>query len=182
MKVIDGLIAALWIAFWVYWVASAVGVKTARGRSTGLVGSRVALALIVIVLLRSGVLGQAAVTHNRALGVIGLILVVFGLAIAVWARVYLGRNWGMPMTQKVDPELVTGGPYRNIRHPIYTGMILAMIGTAIAISVYALIPVILLGAYFVYSARTEERYLANQFPDTYPSYQRSTKMLIPFVF
>ena len=88
----------------------------------------------------------------------------------------------MPMTQKIDPELVTTGPYRTIRHPIYTGIILAMIGTAIAVSLYAFIPVVVLGAYFIHSARTEERYLAGQFPDTYLPYQRSTKMLIPFLY
>ena len=61
---------------------------------------------------------------------------VLGLALAVWARVYLGRNWGMPMSRRADPELVTTGPYRRVRHPIYSGLILAMAGTAIAVSLY----------------------------------------------
>jgi protein-S-isoprenylcysteine O-methyltransferase Ste14 len=82
---------------------------------------------------------------------------------------------------KLDPELVTSGPYRTIRHPIYAGIILATVGTAIAITVYALIPVIVIGAYFAYSARMEERYLTGQFPHSYPPCQRSTKMLIPYV-
>jgi len=88
----------------------------------------------------------------------------------------------MPMTEKVDPELVTTGPYSRVRHPIYSGIILAMIGTAIAVSWYWLLAVILLGGYFVYSAVNEERYMAGLFPDTYPAYKRSTKMLLPFVF
>src|SRR6202011_5591919 len=121
-------------------------------------------------------LGKHTVIRGLAPGLVGLIVVVLGLGLAIWARRYLGRNWGMPMTQKLDPELVTTGPYRQVRHPIYTGIILAMVGTAIAVSVYALIPVLVLGAYFAYSARTEERYLAEQFPDSYPPYQRSTKM------
>jgi protein-S-isoprenylcysteine O-methyltransferase Ste14 len=77
---------------------------------------------------------------------------------------------------------VTTGPYRRVRHPIYSGIILAMIGTAIAVSWYWLLAVVLLGAYFVYSAVMEERYIAGLFPDTYPAYKRSTKMLVPFVF
>ena len=88
----------------------------------------------------------------------------------------------MPMSEKADPELVTTGPYSAVRHPIYSGIILAMIGTAVAVSVYWLVAVVLVGAYFIYSATREERYLADQFPDTYPKYKQSTKMLIPFIF
>ena len=113
---------------------------------------------------------------------IGLALFLLGLGLAVWARLYLGRNWGMPMSRKDDPELVTTGPYHWVRNPIYSGLILAMIGTAIAVSVAWLIAAVLLGGYFVYSAIKEGAYLAGQFPDTYPAYQASTKMLIPFVF
>jgi protein-S-isoprenylcysteine O-methyltransferase Ste14 len=85
------------------------------------------------------------------------------------------------MSQKADPELVTTGPYHSIRHPIYSGIILAMIGTAIAVSLYWLVAVIFLGAYFLYSAIVEERSMARLFPDSYPEYKRSTKMLIPFI-
>jgi protein-S-isoprenylcysteine O-methyltransferase Ste14 len=113
---------------------------------------------------------------------IGLALFVLGLALAIWARLYLGRNWGMPMSQKVDPELITTGPYSSIRHPIYSGIILAMIGTAIAVSLYWLVAVVLLGAYFVYSAFMEERFMSQLFPGSYPEYKRSTKMLVPFIF
>jgi protein-S-isoprenylcysteine O-methyltransferase Ste14 len=85
------------------------------------------------------------------------------------------------MSRKVDPELVTTGPYHTIRHPIYTGIILGMVGTAIAVSWYWLIAVVAMGAYFLYSAVIEERDMAAQFPATYPDYKRSTKMLVPFV-
>ena len=112
---------------------------------------------------------------------IGLAVFVSGLALAIWARVYLGRNWGTPMSQKEDPELVTSGPYRMIRHPIYSGIILAMVGTTIAVSLYWVVAVVILGAYFFYSAVMEERYMARQFPDSYPQYKRSTKMLVPFL-
>jgi protein-S-isoprenylcysteine O-methyltransferase Ste14 len=85
------------------------------------------------------------------------------------------------MTEKVDPDLVTTGPYARVRHPIYSGIILAAVGTAIAVSPYWLVAVALLGAYFVYSAVMEERFMVSRFPDSYPRYKQSTKMLIPFV-
>jgi protein-S-isoprenylcysteine O-methyltransferase Ste14 len=86
------------------------------------------------------------------------------------------------MTQKVKPELVTSGPYRLARHPIYSGILVASIGTAVALSWLWLPVVALAGIYFIYSATVEERFLAERFPDEYPPYKRSTKMLVPFVF
>jgi protein-S-isoprenylcysteine O-methyltransferase Ste14 len=113
---------------------------------------------------------------------IGLVLFALGLAFAIWARVHIGRNWGTPMTQKDDPELVTSGPYHLVRHPIYSGILIAGIGTSVALTWLGLTVVALAGVYFLYSARVEERYLTGKFPDTYPAYKRSTKMLVPFVF
>jgi protein-S-isoprenylcysteine O-methyltransferase Ste14 len=93
----------------------------------------------------------------------------------------IGRNWGTPMAQKDEPELVTNGPYRLVRHPIYSGILAAGAGTAVALSWLWLIAVALTGVYFIYSAMVEERYLTDRFPDTYPAYKRSTKLLLPFV-
>jgi len=181
MDVASIIILVAWIMFWIYWLASSVNVKTGRTRWGQFAGFRVAAILILLLLVRAKVFKGHAVTHDDLLEGIGLAIFVAGLALAVWARLYLGRNWGMPMSQKDEPELVTTGPYRKVRHPIYSGIILAMIGTAVAVSVYWLIAVALLGAYFIYSAFIEERYMAGQFPDSYPDYKRSTKMLIPFV-
>ena len=86
------------------------------------------------------------------------------------------------MTQKDDPELVTSGPYHLVRHPIYSGILVAGVGTAMALSWIWLVAVVLAGAYFVYSATVEERYMTEQFPNSYPVYRRSTKMLVPFIF
>jgi protein-S-isoprenylcysteine O-methyltransferase Ste14 len=86
------------------------------------------------------------------------------------------------MTQKDDPELVTSGPYHLVRHPIYSGVLVAGVGTAVALSWLWLTAVMLAGVYFVYSAKVEERYLTEQFPDRYPMYRRSTKMLVPYIF
>jgi protein-S-isoprenylcysteine O-methyltransferase Ste14 len=96
--------------------------------------------------------------------------------------VHIGRNWGTPMTQKNEPELVTSGPYRLVRHPIYSGILLAGLGTGLALSWFWLIVLVLPAIYFIYAATVEERYLATQFPDEYPEYRRHSKMLVPFVF
>jgi protein-S-isoprenylcysteine O-methyltransferase Ste14 len=182
MDAIDIVIGIGWVVFWLYWIAVSLGVKAGRSRWTRFAGVRVAAILIILFLLRLRVLKEHTVTHDPWLQAVGLAIFLLGLALAVWARVYLGRNWGMPMSEKVDPELVTTGPYHTIRHPIYSGIILAMVGTAVAVSVYWLIAVILVGAYFTYSAVMEERYMAGLFPDAYPRYKQSTKMLIPFIF
>lgn len=64
--------------------------------------------------------GVTLAVHSPVLGAIGADLFVAGIAVAIWAHIHLGRNWGMPMTQKTEPELVTSGPYRVVRHPIYS--------------------------------------------------------------
>lgn len=182
MHVIDIVILVCWAAFWIYWLAASVGVKAGHSRSAGFVGIRVGILLVLLLVVRSRAFGGHATTGNPWLQGIGLAFFLLGLGLAIWARRYLGRNWGMPMSQKDDPELVTKGPYHSIRHPIYTGLLLAMIGTAIAISPYWLVAAVLLGGYFIYSAFMEERLMTGLFPDTYPEYKRSTKMLVPFIF
>jgi len=183
MHVIDVVILVGWVAFWVYWLVASVGVKAGKTRWAQFAGFRVVAILVFLLLLRGRVFkgNGAAVVTNPWLQGIGTAVFVLGLALAVWARVYIGRNWGMPMSRKADPDLVTTGPYKSIRHPIYSGIILAMIGTTLAVSVYWLVAVIFMGVYFSVSAVTEERYMAEQFPGTYPAYKRSTKMLIPHV-
>jgi protein-S-isoprenylcysteine O-methyltransferase Ste14 len=182
MHAVVPIISIGWAVFWIGWLAAAVGNKPGRSPWGRYAGIRLILAAVVVVVLRGrGFRGHGAI-DNPWLEGIGLALFVLGLALAVWARVYIGRNWGVPMTQKVDPELITSGPYRTIRHPIYSGIILAMIGTALAISPYVYVIAAALGASFIYSAVAEERYMTTQFPDAYPAYKASTKMLIPFIF
>jgi protein-S-isoprenylcysteine O-methyltransferase Ste14 len=182
MRVVDLVIGVGWVALWIYWLAASAGAKPGQSRWTCFAGVRVAIILIVLLLLRLRVLKEHATTTAPLLQGIGLAIFVPGLALAIWARIYIGRNWGMPMSRKAEPELVTTGPYRTIRHPIYTGIIFGMIGTTLAVSLYWLIAVAVLGAYFIYSAVVEERNMAELFPSTYPDYKRSTKMLIPFIF
>jgi protein-S-isoprenylcysteine O-methyltransferase Ste14 len=182
MHVVDVIIFVCWIAFWLYWIAAAFGAKSGKSRWGQFACVRIIIILVILLLARTKLLkGHHVVTTSPLLGGIGLAIFLLGLALAIWARLYIGRNWGMPMSQKTDAELVTNGPYRFIRNPIYSGIILAMIGTTIAVSLYWLIAAVLAGAYFIYSATVEARDMAARFPDTYPEYKRSTKMLIPFI-
>lgn len=175
------IIGAGWLAFWLYWIAASSRAKAGRSSWRPLALLRGAVAVVVLVMARFRVLDVRAFTHDPWLQGVGLALFVVGLALAVWARLVLGTNWGMPMSQKDQPELVTAGPYRAIRHPIYSGIITAMFGTALAVSPYWLIAFALIGGYFVYSAFVEERTMSERFPDTYQPYKRSTKMLLPFL-
>ena len=182
MKAIDIIIGVGWVVFWAYWLVMALTAKAGRSGWTQFAGIRVGLILVILFLIRLRVIkGHEVPTHNPWLLGIGLAIFILGLALAVWARVYLGRNWGMPMSQKADPELVTTGPYSQVRHPIYSGIILGMVGTAIAVSLYWLIAVAIVGAYFLFSAVIEERTMAKLFPAAYPPYKYATKMLIPYI-
>jgi protein-S-isoprenylcysteine O-methyltransferase Ste14 len=182
VRTVEAVVGAVWAAFWLYWLVAAFSVKRGRVAWSRELRARVVLAAAVILLLRLGVLRHYRVNTAAWRDALGLALLAVGLALAVWARVHIGRNWGMPMTRKDEPELVTSGPYRLVRHPIYSGILLALVGTAVALSWEWLIAAALAAIYFGYSATVEERYLAAQFPDAYPRYRRSTKMLVPFVF
>src|SRR5213083_788767 len=133
---------------------------------------RVVIVAVAILLVRLGAFRGHRVNTDPWLAGLGLVLFALGLGFAVWARVHIGRNWGTPMAQKDEPELVTTGPYRFVRHPIYSGILVAGIGTAVALSWLWLLAFALAGIYFVYSARVEERYLTAEFPDEYPPYKR----------
>jgi protein-S-isoprenylcysteine O-methyltransferase Ste14 len=182
VRAVELVFAVGWAAFWLYWFVAAFSVKRGRAPWTRELGIRAVIVLVVIVLIRSGTFRDRGLNTDLWLAGIGLVLFALGLGFAIWARVHLGRNWGTPMTQKDDPELVTSGPYHLVRHPIYSGILLAGVGTAVALSWVWLTAVVLAGIYFVYSATVEERFMTEQFPDAYPQYVRSTKMLVPFVY
>jgi protein-S-isoprenylcysteine O-methyltransferase Ste14 len=171
-------IGCAWLVFWIYWIASASGSKESveSGWRTRLTGVSVVGVFVI-----AGVLRGSAGVHSLILAMIGALLFACGIALAVWARLHLGRNWGMPMTQRAEPELVTSGPYRFVRHPIYSGLLTAMLGTAFVNNLLGLIVVAVLVAYFYYCGTVEERNLAVAFPAAYPEYRSRTKMLIPFL-
>jgi len=181
MRAVGFVFAVGWAAFWLYWIVAAFSMKRGRVPWSRELPIRAVIVVVVIVLIRLGALRGYGHTTDPWRGGLGLVLFVLGLAFAIWARLHIGRNWGTPMSQKDDPELVTSGPYRLVRHPIYSGILLAGVGTAVALNWLWLTAVVLAGVYFLYSATVEERYLTEQFPSDYPVYRRSTKMLVPFV-
>ncbi len=182
MRAVEVVFAVGWAAFWLYWLLAAFSMKKGRVPWSRELRIRVAILVVVVLLVRLGAFRGHGVNTDPWRGGLGLVLFALGLGFAIWARVHIGRNWGSPMTQKEEPELVTSGPYHYVRHPIYSGILVAGVGTAVALSWLWLILVVLTGVYFVYSATVEERYMTEQFPDAYPAYRSSTKMLFPFIF
>ena len=179
---IEILFAVGWAIFWIYWLVAAFSMKRGRVLWSRELRIRVVLFVVVVLLVRAGAFREHGTNTNPWLAGIGLVLFALGLGLAVWARRHLGHNWGPPMTRKDTPELVTTGPYRLVRHPIYSGILLAGIGTAAALSWMWLSVVAVAGIYFGYSAIVEERLLNDTFPGAYHAYQRSSKMLVPFIF
>ena len=179
MQALKLAIGVAWLVFWIYWLASAATSKASvrGGWRTRLTG----VSVIAVIVIADAFRGGGLAVHSLILGAIGAVLFVCGIALAVWARLHLGRNWGMPMTQRAEPELITSGPYRFVRHPIYSGLLTAMLGTVLVNNLLGLIVVAVLVAYFYYCGRVEERNLAATFPAAYPEYRSRTKMLIPFL-
>ena len=182
MPAVELVFAIVWAAFWAYWLVTAFSMKRGRLSWSRELRIRAAILVLAIPLIRLGAFRGHGLNSSPWRAGLGLFLFAVGLGFAVWARVRIGRNWGTPMSRKIDPELVTSGPYRLVRRPIYSGVLVASVGTAVALSWAWLIVVALAGVYFVYSATVEERNLTEQSPDTYPVYRHSTKMLVPFIF
>jgi protein-S-isoprenylcysteine O-methyltransferase Ste14 len=182
MHAVEVVFAVGWAAFWIYWLVAAFSMKRTHISWSRQLPIRAVILVLVILLTHLGAFRDHRVNTDPSLAGLGLALFALGLAFAIWARIHIGRNWGTPMSQRDEPELVTSGPYRLVRHPIYSGILVAGIGTAIALSWVWLIGVALAGIYFVYSAVVEERNLIRQLPDIYPAYMSGSKMLVPFIF
>lgn len=114
---------------------------------------------------------------------IGLVLTWGGLAFSVWARLYLGSNWSASVQIKQEHELVRTGPYRFVRHPIYTGMLTAFLGSALALDQWrGLLALLIVLAGIVYKLRLEERWMVETFGDAYRDYRAHSSALLPFVY
>lgn len=181
MHAVEFVFAIGWAVFWAYWLVAAFSMKRGRLLLVRELRIRAVIFVLAIILLRLGAFRNNDVNSDPEIAGLGLVLFAVGLGFAIWARIHIGRNWGTPMSRKDDPELVTSGPYQLVRHPIYSGVIVAGVGTAVALSWSWLIAVGLAGVYFIYSATIEERTLTEQFPDAYPAYRHSTKMLVPWI-
>jgi len=184
------LIFALWLTLVLYWGFAAKALKRQFGRSWiwwREIGVRLAFFSLVVQMLRGAVGANAAQfawlygATSTEMGFIGLLLCVLGIGLAILGRSSLAANWPMPNSSSEHGELITSGPYAYVRHPIYGGMLLAIVGSALAQSVLWLAPLVLYGPYFIRSARLEEKFLSEHFPQLYRSYRTRTKMLLPFV-
>jgi len=144
------------------------------------------LAGFVLVLdsrLGLGPLGWRFIPESAGAGILGLALAICGMAFAVWARISLGRNWSGIAAVKQDHELVLRGPYAIVRHPIYTGFLLALAGTAIALGeARGPIGFALVWAALWMKLRTEEAFMLQEFGEQYSGYKKKVKTLVPFVF
>jgi protein-S-isoprenylcysteine O-methyltransferase Ste14 len=181
MDIYEQIVAASWFVLIVVWLVAALVLGTSGIGSTSPRARVVRLLLVVALWVAIGYGYRFKTSTLADLAAIGSALCVAGAVFAIWARFSLGRNWGMPMTQHAQPELVTSGPYRFVRHPIYTGMLFMLVGTSLVYPLGA-VPSAAFIAYFIFSASREERDMVRQFPDTYPGYRQRSKMLIPFVF
>ncbi len=181
MSTVELIFAVGWAVFWLYWLIAASSMKRGRVQWSRELRIRGLIVVLVIILVHVGAFRGSSHSGDPWRTAAGLVLFAVGLGFAIWARIHIGRNWGTPMSQKEEPELVTSGPYHLVRHPIYSGLLLAGVGTAVALDWRWLIAVGLAGIYVLYSARVEERYLDEQFPADYPAFKSSTKMLVPFI-
>jgi protein-S-isoprenylcysteine O-methyltransferase Ste14 len=184
----EAFFPAVWVAFLVYWQIKAANTKTTKRLEP--VASRVlrvAIFLIAIALL--------ATTRTPLpwlylqvwpVGLwpfwLGAAVTIAGLLFAVWAREHLGRNWSRSVTIKQGHELITTGPYRVVRHPIYTGILAGFLGMAVAISqVRGFIVLVLVFLAFWLKLRMEEQWMRSQFGEVYAAYARRTAALVPYL-
>ena len=180
------LFPALWLAWVAYWWALSRNVKTTSRRES--LSSRLSYALLImlaVVLMASPslpILGQRFIPLAPWPFWTGAALTAAGLLFTVWARTHLGRNWSGTITLKENHELVTSGPYRFVRHPIYTGLLLAFIGSALARGEWSgLVAVALAFASFWRKLLLEEQWMREQFGIAYDDYRRRVAALVPFI-
>jgi len=184
----SGVIVAPWIVWLLYWLASANNTKKSIYRETSL--SRSLQNIIVTfgtLLILMPAFSIAAYTPDlRVIGLpqlAGLAINIIGLLISVWARVHLGRNWSAAVTLKDGHELIRSGPYGWVRHPIYSGCLLALLGCAlINAEPRGLIGVVIIFLALAYKVRLEEKGLSRHFGSTHVSYCRDVRALIPGIY
>ncbi len=178
----------IWVAFFVYWQAAAAGAKpTERLESAVSRITRTGVFLIAMVLF---FLPRIPIPwlywHFLPAGLpafySGAVITVAGLLFSVWARVHIGANWSRAVTIKQNHELITSGPYALVRHPIYTGLLTAILGSAIALTqLRGLVAFALFFLSIWYKLRLEEKWMRTRFGETYVSYSRRVAALVPFL-
>jgi protein-S-isoprenylcysteine O-methyltransferase Ste14 len=182
----DNAIAAIWLVWLAGWWLGAL--KTAKTVSRESPASQLrytvftwaGAALLFFNAVRGGIFATRWYPPATAVAWIGVALVALGLAYAVWARMHLGRMWSAVVTLKAEHRIIKTGPYTITRHPIYTGLLLAVAGTVIERdSVAALIGGALIATGLMLKVRNEERLLIDHFGNDYLVYQEQVPALMP---
>jgi protein-S-isoprenylcysteine O-methyltransferase Ste14 len=180
------LLAIPWIVFVIYWIAGAM--KTRVTRESESLASRSAILVIEVIgyllVFRSstgfGVLGVRFIPRTLTIASLGVILTWWGIGLAVWARYHLAEYWSARVTIKEGHQLIRTGPYSRLRHPIYTGLILATMGSALVIGKWrCILGLCLVVAGYCFKARTEEAMLTQQFGEVFQEHRKHTGFLIP---
>lgn len=187
--IVHRLIGCLWMGVGIVWLVTSVMAKTtARKQSARSRVLHIGIEILAFLLVfdsdfRIGPLNRRFVSESAASAYSGLAVTLLGLFVTLWARFFLGRNWSANVTVKEDHELVRSGPYRFVRHPIYSGLVLALIGTAIEFGKIGC----LVGVFFALigwrlKSLVEEQFMEEQFRSEYVRYKREVKALVPFVW
>ena len=186
MHEVNLIFGALWGGWLLFWLVSARGNKRTATRTSPLWRFIMLAAVLVVWLGRRQFpeyFEQPLLPPRAAWVYIGLVLTACGLGFTIWARRVLGTNWSAMPSIKKDHELIQRGPYRLVRHPIYTGLLLAVFGSCLAeggvgnLWVVGMVAVLL-----IVKLKAEEALLARQFPEAYLQYRRRVKALIPFIY
>ena len=179
------VIKLCWAVFVVVWVVSAFFVKRTveRPLRAARLLTLVAVIWVYEVVLRADGLQQTLWSQTAVVGALADLLTVGGLAITLWARATLGRNWSGKVVFKEDHELIQHGPYAYVRHPIYSGLLLMGLGTAVESGRLAsFVLLAAAGVMLAVKAHLEERLMTSHFPEAYPQYRRRVRALIPGVW
>jgi len=183
-----GIIGDLWMLFALYWLVSALNRKKTKRRESWFQRLAYVLPLVAAFFLLFRYeyghtwLGTRFVPDTPMVHWLGVAIMASGVAIAFWARFHLGANWSGVVTLKEGHELIRTGPYRTIRHPIYTGILLAFLGNVIEVGqVRGLIGLLIIWLSFYVKARREESFLALEFGPNFNEHTQHTGMFLPKV-